>query len=122
MINRKVYTIRDIKDGMVLHTRERKTYVVNGEKAIRYDGYLRLKDYNVDFTCKGIVSDSLPEFDIMKITDMNPCACKLEDILNENGPVLWERNDKPLHVTYEDAVRILAEKFGKAIIIDKEVE
>ena len=62
MIN---FTKKDLKNGMVVETREGNRYMVVGDSLMRDVGYLPLSLYNDDLR-----EDSDSKFDIMKVYDV----------------------------------------------------
>ena len=80
-------TKKDLKERMVVETREGNRYLVCGNSIIRNEGYCNLFDYNENLLCEEFSS-----LDIVKIYDV---VRKLEDIANPNLSLIWERKHTP---------------------------
>ena len=86
MIN---FTKKDLKNGMVVETREGNRYMVVGDSLMRDVGYLPLSLYNDDLR-----ENNNSQFDIMKVYDV-----QYHLNLNDNEYALWERpNDRQIEI------------------------
>ena len=86
MIN---FTKKDLKNGMVVETREGNRYMVIGDRIMRDVGYIPLNLYTDDLR-----EASNSQFDIMKVYDV-----QYHLNLNDNEYALWERpNDRDIAI------------------------
>lgn len=113
---RKEFTKADLKDGMVVETRERGRYLVLGNRAIRNSGYNSLNGYGDDLTeCKY----HYKSYDIVRVFKArNDCVYKLDDLFHyENLQVIWERKETK-RMTAEEMRQELEEMTGDKIEIE----
>src|SRR5574344_943375 len=84
---KKEFTKSDLKNGMVIETREEERYMVVGDKFIRNNGFMRIKTYqeNLKYT-----SDN--DFDIIKVYDRVTSFNQMNYL--EYLTLLWERKDE----------------------------
>ena len=80
-------TKKDLKERMVVETREGNRYLVCGNSIIRNRGYCNLTDYN-----DNLLTNCFPSLDIIKVYD---AVTTLEDITDPNLPLIWERKHIP---------------------------
>ena len=78
-------TKKDLKERMVVETREGNRYLVCGTSIIRDKGYCNFSDYNENLT------SSFPQLDIVKIYET---VSTLEEVTNPNLELLWEREEE----------------------------
>lgn len=81
-------TKKDLKERMVVETREGNRYLVCGNTIIRNRGYCNLADYNDNL----LFTNCFPSLDIIKVYD---AVTTLEDITDPNLPLIWERKHIP---------------------------
>lgn len=79
-------TKKDLKERMVVETREGNRYLVCGNSIIRDMGYCNFSDYDENLLCK------FPPLDIVKVYDV---VSTLEDITDPNLTLIWERKRTP---------------------------
>lgn len=79
-------TKKDLKERMVVETREGNRYLVCGTSMIRNKGYCNFSDYADNLTSK------FSSLDIIKVYDV---VSTLEDITDPNLPLIWERKRTP---------------------------
>ena len=82
----KNMTKKDLKERMVVETREGNRYLVCGNSIIRDKGYCNLYDYSENLTT---------EFSSLDIVKVYEEVGTLEEITDPNLPLLWERNHTP---------------------------
>ena len=82
----KNMTKKDLKERMVVETREGNRYLVCGTSIIRDKGYCNFSDYNENLTSQ------FSSLDIVKVYDV---VGTLEDMTDPNLPLLWERKHTP---------------------------
>ena len=76
----KEFTKADLKDGMVIETRERGRYLVLGNIATRNSGYNRLSRYGDDLTEHSFHNKA---YDIVRVFKVrNDCSSNLEGLLD----------------------------------------
>lgn len=80
----------DLKNRMVVETRNGNRYMVVDNFLMRKDGYLMLSDYHEDLTMNHDLNSSLRELDIMKI--YGPYET-LADMNNVFAIEIWERDE-----------------------------
>ena len=80
-------TKKDLKERMVVETRESNRYLVCGSSIIRNKGYCNLYDYDENLLC-----EEIPSLDIVKVYDV---VDALEDITKSNLNLIWERKHTP---------------------------
>lgn len=80
-------TKKDLKERMVVETREGNRYLVCGNSIIRDNGYCNLSDYSDNLSVY-----LLPSLDIIKVYDV---VTKVEDIKSPNLTLIWEREHTP---------------------------
>lgn len=85
--NNYMFTKKDLKDSMVVETRDGKYYLVCGDLFIRDIGFLDINTYNNDLTTK------LYEKDIIAIYDKIYSLNSLNDIECLNKKLLWKREE-----------------------------
>lgn len=96
----------DLKDGMVVETRDGNRYFVFKDKFRSEDGYLRLYEYKENLLLK---TREMNQFDIMKI--FNPDAFWVfNDVLTKPGVLIWERKQTK-EISVEEAAKLLKERF-----------
>lgn len=79
-------TKKDLKERMVVETREGNRYLVCGNSIIRNEGYCNLSDYGENLTT------TYSPLDIVKVYDV---IYTLEDITDPNLTLIWERKHTP---------------------------
>ena len=79
-------TKKDLKERMVVETREGNRYLVCGTSIIRDKGYCNFSDYNENLTSQ------FSSLDIVKVYDV---VGTLEDMADPNLPLIWERKHTP---------------------------
>ena len=82
----KNMTKKDLKERMVVETREGNRYLVCGTSIIRDKGYYNFSDYHENLT------SDFKQLDIVKVYDT---VSTLNDITNPNLELLWERKHTP---------------------------
>ena len=110
----KVFTKDDLKDGMIVETREGKRYLAFKKNAIGDTTWLQLESYEKDFTCYN------HRLDIMKVFESNNYG-SFESILKYPGKLIWERKGVK-EISTSEAEKLLLEKFpgyNSVKIIDK---
>lgn len=110
------FTKADLKDGMVIETRERGRYLVLGNRAIRNSGYNSLNGYGDDLTeCR--YYNKL--YDIVRVFKVrNDCVHKLDALFrDENLELIWERKEIK-RMTAEEMRQKLEELTGEKIKIE----
>ena len=80
-------TKKDLKERMVVETREGNRYLVCGNSMIRDKGYCNLYDYNENLLC-----EEFPSLDIVKVYDV---VTTLSDITDPKLHLIWEREHTP---------------------------
>ena len=80
-------TKKDLKERMVVETREGNRYLVCGSSIIRDKGYCNLSDYSDNLSVY-----LLPSLDIVKVYDV---VTTVEDIKSPNLTLIWERKHTP---------------------------
>lgn len=60
----KEFTKADLKDGMVVEERNKRKYIVLGDRVLNNDGYNRLKGYGNDLTDTQLYAR---DFDIIRV-------------------------------------------------------
>lgn len=103
------FTKADLKNGMILETREGEKFLYLNGFATNLDAWVGLDDFNNDLTCT-----FNKRFDIMRIFKIKRCDGCLYWIINtETQELVWERTEpKVKQVTKADAIKILKEKFS----------
>lgn len=112
----KEFTKADLKDGMVIETRERERYLVLGDRVVRKTGFNRLEEYADDLTeCKF----HNKSFDIVRVFKArNDCVHKLDALFyDENLELIWERK-KTKRMTVEEMRQKLEELTGEKIEVE----
>lgn len=79
-------TKKDLKERMVVETREGNRYLVCGTSMIRNKGYCNFSNYNDNLTSE------FSSLDIVKVYDV---VSTLEDITDPNLYLIWERKHIP---------------------------
>ena len=87
----------DLKNGMVVEMRDEGNYLVVGDKFLKYDGFMRISDYNDDMRFGN--KDSYG-FDIMKVYAE---VMDLKELDDDTKRLIWERRP---HLT-NDEIAIL---------------
>ena len=77
-------TKKDLKERMVVETREGNRYLVCGTSIIRDKGYCNFSDYNENLTSQ------FSQLDIVKVYDV---VSTLEEVTSSNLYLLWERKE-----------------------------
>lgn len=112
----KEFTKADLKDGMVIETRERGRYLVLGDRVVRKTGFNRLEEYADDLTECRFHNKS---FDIVRVFKArNDCVHTL-DALFHGGKLelIWERKETK-RMTTEEMRKKLEELTGEKIEIE----
>ena len=113
---RKEFTKADLKDGMVIETREKERYLVLGDRAVRETGFNRLEGYADDLTeCRYHIK----KYDIDRVFKVkNDCLRNLESLFEDcNLDLIWERK-KTKRMTTEETRKKLEELTGEKIEIE----
>lgn len=101
----------ELKNRMVVKTRNGKLYMVIDEMLVSMSGYFYFSNYNEDMT---EVSGKYAIFDIVEVYD--ECfTIDLEKYVKSYNPI-WRRKEEPIEVTMTD----IEEKFGHPVKIVKE--
>lgn len=79
-------TKKDLKERMVVETREGNRYLVCGNSMIRDKGFCNFYDYTDNLT------SGFSSLDIVKVYDV---VTTLEDITDPSLPLIWERKHTP---------------------------
>ena len=110
------FTKADLKDGMVIETRERERYLVLGDRVVRKTGFNRLEEYADDLTECRYHNKS---YDIVRVFKArNDCVHKLDNLFHyENLQVIWERKETK-RMTTEEMRQKLEELTGEKIEIE----
>lgn len=77
-------TKKDLKERMVVETRNGNRYLVCGNSIIRDKGYCNFRDYNENLT------STFSELDIVKVYSV---VSTLEEITSSNLYLLWKRKE-----------------------------
>ena len=111
----KEFTKADLKDWMVIDKRNKKRYVILGEKLLNDIGFNCMDGIEDDLTDKFKTKD----FDIIKVYKLNTKKIyKLGDIFkDENLELIWERT-KTKHMTTEEMRAKLEELTGEKIEVE----
>ena len=80
-------TKKDLKERMVVETREGNRYLVCGNSMIRDKGYCNLYDYEENLSCE--------EFSSLDIVKVYKEVRTLEDMTDPNLTLIWEREHTP---------------------------
>lgn len=107
---REMYTKNDLKDGMVVKTREGNYYLVCGDLFIRDMGFLEINTYNNDLTNKLSIEE-----DIVAVYGKIYTLCALKNI--EYNTVLWKREEAK-----EMTIAEIEKELGYSIKVVKEKE
>ena len=112
----KEFTKADLKDGMVIETRERGRYLVLGNIATRNNGYNKLSRYGDDLTEHSFHNKA---YDIVRVFKVrNDCQSNLEGLLEDcNLEIIWDRKE-PKRTTAEEMRKKLEELTGEKIEIE----
>lgn len=112
----KEFTKADLKDGMVIETREKGRYLVLGNRVIRNSGYTSLNGYGDDLTECRYHNKS---YDIVRVFKVrNDCVHKLDALFHdENLQVIWERKETK-RMTAEEMLQKLEELTGENIEVE----
>ena len=112
----KEFTKADLKDGMVIETRERGRYLVLGNRAIKNSGYNSLNGYGDDLTECRYHNKS---YDIVRVFKArNDCVHKLDNLFHdENLELIWERKETK-RMTTEEMRQKLEELTGEKIEVE----
>ena len=78
-------TKKDLKERMVVETRNGNRYLVCGNSIIRDKGYCNFRDYDENLTIL-----DFHELDIVKVYDV---VSTLEEVTDPNLELLWERKE-----------------------------
>lgn len=91
-------TKKDLKNGMVVETREGERYLVHNNRIIRNDSYLYVNNYNE----KLIDKDGDSQYDIMKVYKSD--ALHLNNIFSDSRlELIWSRED----IKVRDKVKVI---------------
>lgn len=109
----KEFTKADLKDGMVIETRERGRYLVLGNIVVRNGGYNRLSRYGDDLTEHSFHNKA---YDIVRVFKVrNDCSSNLEGLLEDcNLEIIWDRKETK-RMTAEAMRQKLEELTGEKI-------
>lgn len=112
----KEFTKADLKDGMVIETRERGRYLVLGNIATRNSGYNRLSRYGDDLTEHSFHNKA---YDIVRVFKVrNDCSSNLEGLLEDcNLEIIWDRKETK-RMTAEAMRQKLEELTGEKIEVE----
>lgn len=104
---KKEFPKTDLKDGMVVETRNGSLYEVLGDKMLNADGWTNLDSYR-----DNLKRPTGIEFDIVSVykVDLSK-VCKIADIFKkENLILIWQREDEVIEVTMEDIEKMHEKK------------
>ena len=112
----KEFTKADLKDGMVIETRERGRYLVLGNIATRNNGYNKLSRYGDDLTEHSFHNKA---YDIVRVFKVrNDCSSNLEGLLEDrNLEIIWDRKETK-RMTAEAMRQKLEELTGEKIEVE----
>lgn len=112
----KEFTKADLKDGMVIETRERGRYLVLGNIVVRNGGYNRLSRYGDDLTEHSFHNKA---YDIVRVFKVrNDCSSNLEGLLEDcNLEIIWDRKETK-RMTAEAMRQKLEELTGEKIEVE----
>lgn len=112
----KEFTKADLKDGMVVEERNKRKYIVLGDRVVNDDGYNILKGYGNDLTDTRLHNRN---FDIIRVFKVkNNCITSLKHLFkDENLELIWERNETK-HMTAEEMRQKLEELTREKIEIE----
>lgn len=112
----KEFTKADLKDGMVVEERNKRKYIVLGDRVLNNYGYNRLKGYGNDLTDTRLHDRN---FDIIRVFKVkNNFITSLEHLFkDESLELIWER-DATKHMTAEEMRQKLEELTGEKIEIE----
>lgn len=112
----KEFTKADLKDGMVVEERNKRKYIVLGDRVLNNDGYNRLKGYGNDLTDTQLYAR---DFDIIRVFKVkNNFITSLEDLFkDESLELIWER-DVTKHMTADEMRQKLEDLIGEKIEVE----
>ena len=112
----KEFTKADLKDGMVIETRERGRYLVLGNIVVRNGGYNRLSRYGDDLKEHSFHNKA---YDIVRVFKVrNDCSSNLEGLLEDcNLEIIWDRKETK-RMTAEAMRQKLEELTGEKIEVE----
>lgn len=103
--DKKMFTKNDLKDGMIVETKEGKRYMIMKDMCVGSTCYMSLRTHNDDLTY-----DFSRDLDIMKVYENNADGSFVHLIKNP-GRLIWSRNENIKEITAEEAAQLLKEKF-----------
>lgn len=113
-----MFTKKDLKNGMVVETRDKHRYIVVGDRLMGHDGFLRLNDYSQDlcdlddlFTTK----EGLSPYDIMLVFDVIPDL----EIDKVAGKPLFERKSAKPSSKNNDMTKKFCKEFANIYNLDE---
>lgn len=91
--NMKNFTKSDLQNGMVIETRDKTRFLVNGNILVgKGDDWDKLKGYNEDLKCEHVYTE---KFDIVKVYTTN--SYYIEHMFDDDNLILiWERKEESL--------------------------
>jgi hypothetical protein len=98
------FTKADLKDGMILETKNGKRFMYINGKGIGTNSFILLGNYTNELLLK-----SNAEYNIVKVFEQSVCG-SFEQVL-EFGHLIWERKPKVKTLTTEKAIELLRERF-----------
>lgn len=109
------FTKADLKDGIVVELRDKKRYVVFGDRIINMGGYSRLNSYN---ECLEDIMYSNPKYNVEKVFKVNTekVYCFHDILKSDNLELIWERKEAK-EMTAEEMKQKLEELTGEKIEI-----
>lgn len=107
--------ISDLKNGMVVKTRNNDIFVIIDEFLVDKLGHIPIRSYNEDMTLPSYI-DKNGIYDIMELYEKCE-TLNLENHIHTHCPI-WKREETPIEVTMAE----IEEKFGQPVKIVKEKE
>lgn len=93
----------DLRDGMVVETRDGRRWLVLGDRVIASDGFNWLRDYRNDLTMNS-VTICIDHYDIMRV--YTPNLSGLDSMINTKNRPIWERKE-PKELTVAEIEELL---------------
>ena len=112
----KEFTKADLKDGMIVETREKGKYIVLGNMFLNSNGHNRLDEYTDELKENEY---NMEEYDVVKVFKIkNNCVSNIKYLFeNKNLELIWERTETK-HMTAEEMRVKLEELTGEKIEIE----